>query len=518
MLIHILYHAVDGYAAEIVQTAMQRSFTSAQIRCGSYQDLQSQPKAAVLINPQDSDRFLLERLLADGGKAVALGRIGPGIADKIQVVLDTGRTLEERLGVAVPDSNTMFDVSPASIRYTKNHCLGKAAIIDPRHLCRYDFTDEWNNLCYGRIPITDPYWGISCVAECPEEGELAWLEDETGARLTAYAAVTDRPNGSALWINRTVGPVDSLEWRLVEKFLSDYRPEDLPCFPSINEIPLGFEGAVTMRLDCDQAVASARPLFDLYRSMGLPFSLALLTGLAFDDNDRAFINEVLDLGGSIASHSVNHFPNWGGDYETAFAEGQNSKTCLESSFPNSASLKYAVSPFHQNPVYAVKALADSGYDGFVSGIIHNDPEFLLGRAGRVPFVKKIISHSQPCMLHGDCYHRYGRSVDIYIRSFENHLNAGAIFGFLDHPFSVDYQYGWRSESERTAAHEEFLKHILAIDGMWWCSTKECLDFLVKRDSTVLTLDDAGKVVIKSLKDSSPMRLAATWKGRTVAQR
>ncbi len=253
-----------------------------------------------------------------------------------------------------------------------------------------------------------------------------------------------------------------------------------------------------MRLDCDQAIASARPLFELYADQGLCLSLALQTGLPADSNDLELLREVIAAGGAVLPHSVSHLPNWGGSYQAALQETRSCKTWLAENLPQALPVKYAVSPAHQNPLYAVKALADAGYKGFIGGIIHNDPEFLLGRAGQVPFVAKdVVSHSQQCMLHGDCYHRYGNSLEVYKSTFDNHVKAGAIFGYLDHPFSDSYQYGWTSETERLEAHRTLTNYVLSFANLWQPNLDQCLDFLYKRSTVRLGLGPHDRLEVES---------------------
>src|SRR5262249_26887143 len=156
---------------------------------------------------------------------------------------------------------------------------------------------------------------------------------------------------------------------------SDYRAGELICWPSLSELPDGYRGAVTMRLDCDEAVASARPLLELYKEAGAPFSLAVVTGLPMGEADLRLLRDVADRG-AIVSHSVHHWPDWGGSYATARTEALTSRSWLEENIPRSRPVRFAVSPFHQNSVTVSQALADAGYEAFVGGIIRNDPEFL----------------------------------------------------------------------------------------------------------------------------------------------
>ncbi len=513
----VLSSSNDSYARAIVTAAMQRSFTAAQIEDADYAQFSCKSRAVVLINPTDADLPLLTYILKFYGKALVLGRIERAVAERIGLTIREDVTPDQSWAHVVIDQAEPFNASSAGIRYVQKLPLGKAAVVGVRPLVRYDFADEWNNLGYGSIPCDGSSWALACVADCTDAVCVGNIESANGVTLSAYAAVMDSGKGAALWINRAVGPVDSVEWRMVEEFWSNYRSDELPCYPYLNEIPLGYQGAVTMRLDCDQGVASARPLFELYSSMGVPFSVALLTGLRLEEADLQLLREIVSYGGAVLSHSMHHYPNWGNSYEVALQEAIESRRWLQRNVPGDESGMYAVSPFHQNPPYAVNALADGGYLGFVGGTVHNDPEFLLGRAGCVPFVKRrIVSHSQQCMLHGDCYQRYGRSLGPYEESFALHLRAGAIFGYLDHPFGPEYSYGWDSEAERLTVHERFLERILAVDGLWWCSLAEALDFLVQRDSARLWLSDSGEVMLIQTRCRSAQLASATWKGKICA--
>jgi hypothetical protein len=110
-------------------------------------------------------------------------------------------------------------------------------------------------------------------------------------------------------------------------------------------------------------------------------------------------------------------------------------------------------------------------------------------------VPGIMTHSQQCMLHGDCYHNAGNSIDIYKESFSNHLKSRTFFGFLDHPFS-DYQYGWLSEKERCDVHQEFLTFIKSHKNIWHANLIEAMNFLwVKSYTKVNVINGKLKVEI-----------------------
>jgi hypothetical protein len=514
--IGVFYHLEDTYAAEIVCAAAVRSFSAAQVSKQLWEKADHFPMGIVLINPRETDRKKLEKLFHGGRKVLVLGKLNEVIAEEIGLSCGPLPPTAASWGEIIAGPDGKYDHSAASISYEGNNSLLRYLVLIPRYLARFDFLNEWNNLGFGRISLDQELWSISQKVKTVGATPVGIVRNGSCDELTMYAAVNDFPGSSILWFNRPVGPVDSVEWHLVERFFSEYRSGDLCCFPYISEIPFGYEGAVTMRLDCDQAIASALPLFDLYQKHEVPFSLAVLTGLEMKREDKDLLSRVITSGGSLLSHSNSHYPNWGNNYETALREALISKKWLEENIPSSAPVKYAVSPFHQNPLFAIKALADAGYSGFIAGIIHNDPESLLGRSGQVPFLdKRIVTHSQQCMLHGDCYHRYGNNIDPYKKSFESHLKAESIFGYLDHPFSSQYAYGWSTEEERLAAHAEVIAYVKAHQNIWLCNLNDCLDFIVKKSKIGVKVNlSTGAIEAEGLLDESLPSICVQYKGRS----
>ena len=364
----------------------------------------------------------------------------------------------------------------------------------------YDFTNEWNNLGYGPVLNSGPFsinLKLRSKIKC-----LANLVDSTGLEIP-FVHIFKTIDREILWINREAGLADGNDWSLVENFFS----ED---FPRLLEVPYGFKCAVTMRIDCDEDIKSGRKLFELYKTLDVPFSMAIKTCLPRIEADLELIRDVLNSRGSVVSHSHTHKPYWGGSYETALNDAKRARKEIEVLGGNT---DYVVSPFHQNPKYAVEAIREAGHIGFVAGIIHNDPEYLCGRSGAVPFVEKIFTHSQQCMLHGDCYHSTG--LDIYKKSFLNHYESGTFFGFLDQPFS-NYKYGWNCEEERLNAHEDFLNYLMSFEKVWFASLVDTLDFLYDRYNTKIWIDINGELKWEIPQQrKSKMPLAAFWRGKEI---
>ncbi|MBD2257270.1 polysaccharide deacetylase family protein [Pseudanabaena sp. FACHB-2040] len=517
MPINLIGRQEDIELVSIVEAALIRSFSVAGVQRLNYVATEQVDGCYLFVNPQDEQAGLIEQLLAKRTKIILLGSLGVALGRTLGLEVEALEAGDFQDYLSLIETDT-FDQSQLSIHYVSDSPILARLKARSRPLLRYDFTDEWNTLGFGGIQKGPSPWSICQKVRAITASSLAQLTNQIGQTFGLYASLTSFETSEVLWFNRQVGPVDSWEWAIVEDFYSHYRSDELPCIPHLREIPSGYQGAVTMRLDCDQAIATSRPLFELYRDAGLPFSLAVVTGLPPQVEDMALLRDVIAAGGSVVSHSVTHPPNWGADHAQALQEAQDSKRWLEQHLPEVGSVRYAVSPFHQNPPYAVQALTDAGYQGFVGGIIHNDPEYLIGRAGRVPFCEPpIVSHSQQCMLHGDCYHRYGNSVDPYLESFSNHLKAGNIFGYLDHPFSATYQYGWLSETERLAAHAELIRFIQSHEDIWFPNLVQCLDFVRKRDQVQISVE-ADQLQVRCDPKGIPGDLptiSVGWRGETI---
>jgi len=511
----------DVFAVTMVQAALFRSFSRAQVcRLNDLSDLTQNIRCVVLVNP--SNEMFLHIMKCREMKIVLLGTLDSMWAEfigaKISSVPQTWAFGDSTLYAG----DNCYSHSPWQIDYS-SHELTQRIPYKNRYLSRFDFTDEWNNHGYGRIwAHKESPFALAADVDCGSDAvELARVEDGQGKKVTSYAIVRENSDFSVLWINRAVGLIDSLEWSIIETFLSDYRSESLCCFPRLLEIPAGVSGICTMRLDCDQAIASARPLFELYQQEKIPFSLAILTGLSLNADDKALIRDVIDSGGGILSHSVNHLPDWGGNYETAFYEASESKQWLI----NNCSLQkpyYLVSPFHQNSRYAVKAMVDSGYSGFVGGIIHNDPEYLFARSGVVPYHEEddFFSLSQQCMLHGDCFHQYGNSIAPYIEAFENQMAGEGIFGYLDHPFSSAYQYGWLDEEERLVAHQALIRQMKSHANIRFCNLGETMEFCRKRSQAQVWIDENTELNfhLPNLAVNDNFIIQAVWKNQKYSLR
>jgi hypothetical protein len=481
---------------EIVQSAFERSCGVGSTNLWSIQDFGDAIKnnsgadketrifeILVFINPSDEmASSIIDKLRSRTMKVIILGRLPDSLANFLGVTV-TPISMEMKSAALCNSAKTgHYSESAGAIVYKKILGVNNGDQIMPlRALTRFDFTNEWNNLGFGAITVDDSIWAISQRAIIPEKNVIAELVVANEA-LSAYCGLWDFAQSSLLWFNRPVGPVDSFEWCLVEQFIAEYRFGEIPVWPVIAEIPYGYDSAITMRLDCDEDIESARALGNAYQEKNIPFSLALHATVLSDVSQHQYPKEVLQNGGAILSHTLTHAPNWGGSEDAARYEGNESAKIIHETV--GAKPRYAVSPFHHTPVYARAGLADSGYRGVVGGIISNDPDFVMARAGRPPNSEEgFIGHTQQCMLHGDCMLTDGDALAIFKRAYEQAKMSKTFFGYLDHPFSSRYQYGWKTEKQRIKAHMEFIEYIQkSSHSTLFLNQNDALDFLFRKSS------------------------------------
>ncbi len=382
-------------------------------------------------------------------------------------------------------------VSPYSIHLTAQGVQLVGVDLPPRYLGQYHFAHEWNNQGYGRIRTDSSMYALGELGTPSTKLiPLQILKNDSGENLGVVSGILDDGKSCGLWFSRPIGPIDGFDWLLVERFFSDYRAKDLECVPVIKEIPWGYDSACTMRIDCDEAIASGRALFELYKKNNLPFGLAIKTDQDITDADKQLMRDVIAAGGTVVSHSHTHAPDWGGSMESAHKEVIDSHTVLRALGIEGVNYRYVVSPFHQNSRGAVKGLQAAGIEMFVGGLIANDPDYLQARSGQVAWIMGIYAHSQQSMLHGDCYHAAGNSWEPYKIAFDTAKKTETFYGFLDHPLS-SYNYGWNSEQERLQVHEEFIAYIKS-HNVWWANLEKALDFLACKQESQAWLED-GKL-------------------------
>jgi len=521
-MIRIIAGNTQDPSCAIVIEALRRSVTPGMVTIGSEVALVlPEGGVFVFISPTGDQVSLIEAAIDIKAKIVFFGALPSEIA------VICGLSEPEPLA---PEWSHLVSCGAAPIYgmaqslgevHWSEHPLGQASPIRSRPFLRYDYSDEWNNLGYGRITADGGPWSMAMSVKTNDAEVLAFA---TGGGITEdvpFVTLCQRQSSSILWWNRAVGPVDSNEWAVIEAFLADWHHDHEPCVPVINEIPFGYDAAITMRLDCDEDIASARPLFELYRDRGIPFSVAVKTAQEDRPDHLTLLADVLEAGGAVLSHSMTHSPRWGGSDEACFMEARGSSDWLEERVEG-LTVRYAVSPFHQNPDYVPAALKRARLKGFVGGIIANDPEMLLAKGGTLPGDESgVVTHSQQCMLHGDCILERGDALAINKQAFLNAQAAGNLFGYLDHPFSPRYDYGWGSEGHRLERHAEFIDYIkqeMESRSLLWLNEDDALDWIAAKMRLKLHPVENGFRLAEGEAAISALGLAFSvrWRGETRA--
>jgi hypothetical protein len=509
----------DRHLGELVAAAFKRSFGPSQVKISSSLEHIANFSVIVAIDPIQSTMDSIESIAARPGcidKIILFGVIPKKYLEKLE--LKCTHWPNQFINWAEIDcaAKNGFSVTPATVIYYSKEGLSRIAKSE-RALQRFDFLREWNNMRYGHIRYDDSSWSVAMPVLSSSRNKLADII-VNGHICVTYSIVTDKDNYSVLWFNRSSGPIDSFEWSVVEDFLSSYRHERLVCQPAIEEIPWGYDACVTMRLDCDESIETSCELQREYTAVDIPFSLAIRSDLLESPGLGTEARKVIQYASALLSHSHSHPEKWGGTYKNAYEEAAQSKIRIEEIC--GVAVQFAVSPFHQTPNFALRALEDAGYYGCIGGLSSCDPEFLLAKGGIVRGSKHFVGHSQQHMLHGDCLLLNNSDpLKTSKDAFYQALTSRQIFGYLDHPFSDRYSYGWENESVRIDAHMILIDFIKSLSARTiFLSENDALGFIL--DLSRLDIIDKGASYTIFTKNEDESLTAGkcipqiTYKGRT----
>ena len=451
-----LFREHDGESFDLVEAAFKRSVPHNLVRRVEIAQAEAVDIAFTTGPTNSLGLALLDWLKCKPRKLIVFGQLPSSFVHAFGLTASKPFSCDRRSFQALTADVGDDSESLAQIEYVSDS-LGKVLSDQTRPVDRFDFEDEWNNLAYGSVKVANDIWSIASQVNFLKKDVIASVLVNKKPVVT-YASLIKVGSSYLLWYNRAVGPIDSCEWKIVENFICDFAFATHPCCPVISEIPWGYDAAVTMRLDCDEDIASSNVLLSEYKKLDVPFSLAITTKVLHSAKQTDFLCDFARQGGSILSHSVSHAPHWGGDYRSAKQEAEESRRVLSGMIGRN--VVFAVSPFHQTPKFALQALSDAGYLGCVGGSAKFNPEFNLARGGNLAGLPAgFVGHSQQCMMHGDCLLRRGDKLSGFKRAFDNAFQSETLFGYLDHPFSERYAYGWKDENQRKIAHREFISHV-----------------------------------------------------------
>jgi hypothetical protein len=118
------------------------------------------------------------------------------------------------------------------------------------------------------------------------------------------------------------------------------------------------------------------------------------------------------------------------------------------------------------------------------------------------------------MLHGDCLLTGDDRLAIPKQAFRVARASRTLFGYLDHPLSDRYDYGWQSEARRLAVHEELLDFFLAETAglnVLWMNEDRALNWI--RAKARLILEAEGSGYRARAKAPPGLDFSARWRGR-----
>jgi hypothetical protein len=511
-MIYLVNNGIINESHTIVAAALRRSCSKSALRHIRAEDVAAViqdhgPAIFVFINADEFIAFsVTEAIGARNSKVILLGNLPASIVQTLGGrQLDWPQDLNDA-AKAPPAPSGSFSESEAKVNYIDR---GFKTPIESRPFSRFDYASEWNNLAYGFVRTDFSSWSVQQNYTFPASSVLA--EVTIGLKVIgSYAALwlsSDFP-AAVLWFNRPVGPVDSPEWVIIEEFLSN-KFNRYFAQPVLLETPYGYSSLVTMRLDCDEDIESARFLFEQYKALDVPLSLAITTKNLGDPRNHFLPREVVAAGGAILAHSVSHAPMWGGSYDAAMTEAKDAQQRLQEVL--NIGVDFAVAPFHHAPSYARAALFNSGYKGCIGGIVCNDPDFLVARGGVAPYDPEgFVTHSQQCMLHGECMLPSEDYLKIYKAAYDQHCKAGLAFGYLDHPFSERYQYGWRSEESRASCHRDLISFLKKY-GATFANENDVMNF-VRDISQINVLQHSSHLVIEGPEPLGKFAIAYQYDG------
>jgi hypothetical protein len=134
----VLHTDQNAYAAEIVATALARSFTNAQVAKLNYDELGDLPDAAVLIEPNDRRRQLVDRMIGGRRKTLILGKPGPAVAERV------GLAVRDDLGLPADGPGDAATVATPRRTRSGGHRRSRPSACSPFHIrpFTFDFADS----------------------------------------------------------------------------------------------------------------------------------------------------------------------------------------------------------------------------------------------------------------------------------------------------------------------------------------------------------------------------------------
>ena len=432
--------------------------------------------------------------------------------DEIKEILNI-KIYKREFDYEKPSSASSFkpSISKAKIKFNQNlnYLIPFLKELNERPLWRYDFDLEWNNNFFGNISNENIMLNFSHNCSLLEGQNVASIKNSKNEYIPLISEFEINGN-IIIWINRNLSLIDLPEWKIIEEFISNGYFAKYPCIPYLSEYSSLDKGLITMRLDCDEDIESARKIFEIYKHHDLPISLAITTNQIKENQLISSLpKEVNDYGGTILNHSHTHPINWGGSKDKIKEEIITSNKLIKKAF--GITPEYAVSPFHHLTWEALEVLNDLNFKGVIAGISSSHHEFLIVKGGSIHEKIDTLLHSQQCMIHGDCLTQT-RNVNTYLNAFSLYSNLGFSSGYLDHPISERYDYGWINLERQVKTHNQIIEYLLN-ENLKFISQKELFQrFAAKEEIQLITISKNDYYSLE-IKNESKFCLSVSFGGK-----
>jgi len=504
------HYSYENYSIQsLISSSFQRSFGKSQInKFKNIKKKQSGIHIFLESISKNADIDFQELIKLGGNKIILNGKLNDSIKEILNIKILMCNFDYEK---PIPANSLKPSISRAKINFNQNlnYLIPFLKEIKERPLWRYDFDIEWNNNFCGNISNENKILNLSHNCVLIKGKNVAFIKNSKDQNIPLISEFEINGN-IIIWINRNLSLVDLPEWKIIEEFISNGYFRKYPCIPYLSEYSASENGLITMRLDCDEDIESARKIFEIYKNNGLPISLAITTNQI---KENQFISslpkEVNDYGGTILNHSHSHPKNWGGSKDKIKEELITSNNLIKKAF--GIATEYAVSPFHHLTWEALEVLNDLNFKGVIAGISSSHHEFLIIKGGSIHKKIDTLVHSQQCMIHGDCLTQT-RKVNTYLDAFSLYSNLGFSTGYLDHPISERYDYGWINLERQVKTHNQIIEYLLN-NNIKFISQKELFERFAAKEKIKVITKSTNNFYSLEIKNESKVCLSISFGGK-----
>ena len=108
----------------------------------------------------------------------------------------------------------------------------------------------------------------------------------------------------------------------------------------------------------------------------------------------------------------------------------------------------------------------------------------------------------------------GDPLAVFKTAFDNAKAGRSFFGYLDHPFSDRYSYGWQSETQRSAMHEQLVAYIKQSGNVLFCNQEDAMDFLLEKSELTTRTQNGGFYIAPPTLRTARWPIAVEYAGMT----